>query len=40
MTSTLITIALGIIFLVGVIGFEWEMAPFGPAEGRKVRSST
>jgi cytochrome c oxidase subunit 3 len=32
-TSTLITIALGIGFLVGVIGFEWRLAPFGPSDG-------
>lgn len=31
--STIITIALGIGFLVGVIGFEWRMAPFGPSDG-------
>jgi cytochrome c oxidase subunit 3 len=24
---------LGISFLVGVIGFEWRLAPFGPADG-------
>lgn len=32
-TSTIITMALGIIFLVGVVGVEWQMAPFGPADG-------
>jgi cytochrome c oxidase subunit 3 len=32
-TSTLITMLLGISFLVGVIGFEWGLAPFGPADG-------
>ncbi len=26
------TIALGILFLVGVLGVEWRLAPFGPAE--------
>lgn len=31
--STAITILLGITFLVGVIGFEWRLAPFGPADG-------
>jgi cytochrome c oxidase subunit 3 len=31
--STIITIALGIGFLVGVIGFEWRLAPFGPSDG-------
>lgn len=32
-TSTIITMALGIIFLAGVVGVEWQMAPFGPADG-------
>jgi len=32
-TSTAITMVLGIGFLVGVIGFEWRLAPFGPADG-------
>jgi cytochrome c oxidase subunit 3 len=31
--SITITIALGIAFLVGVIGFEWQNAPFGPGDG-------
>ncbi|MHB1118663.1 MAG: cytochrome c oxidase subunit 3 [Bellilinea sp.] len=31
--STLITMLLGIGFLVGVVGFEWALAPFGPADG-------
>jgi cytochrome c oxidase subunit 3 len=31
--SIAITIGLGIAFLVGVIGFEWQMAPFGPGDG-------
>lgn len=31
--NTLITMLLGIVFLVGVIGFEWRLAPFGPADG-------
>lgn len=31
--NTLITIALGTIFLVGVVGVEWQIAPFGPADG-------
>ena len=31
--STLITMILGIAFLVGVVGFEWNLAPFGPADG-------
>ena len=33
LTSTLITMLLGIGFLVGVIGFEWRLAPFGPGDG-------
>jgi len=32
-TSTLITIVLGVGFLVGVVGFEWRNAPFGPGDG-------
>ena len=32
-SSTLITLLLGVSFLVGVIGFEWRLAPFGPADG-------
>ncbi len=31
--SVLITLILGVIFLVGVIGVEWRLAPFGPADG-------
>lgn len=30
--SFLITIALGIVFLVGVVGVEWQTAPYGPGE--------
>jgi cytochrome c oxidase subunit 3 len=30
----LITIALGTIFLVGVVGVEWQIAPFGPADNQ------
>jgi cytochrome c oxidase subunit 3 len=30
--SIAITITLGILFLVGVLGVEWGMAPFGPGE--------
>lgn len=33
LTSTLLTLALGLSFLVGVVGFEWRLAPFGPADG-------
>ncbi len=32
-TSTAITMALGIAFLIGVVGVEWQIAPFGPADG-------
>ena len=31
--NTLITLLLGLVFLVGVLGFEWRLAPFGPADG-------
>lgn len=31
--STLITLVLGTIFLVGVVGVEWPLAPFGPGDG-------
>jgi len=31
--STLITMILGIGFLVGVVGFEWRIAPFAPGDG-------
>ncbi len=31
--STAITLLLGLAFLVGVVGFEWRTAPFGPADG-------
>lgn len=31
--STIITMVLGILFLVGVIGVEWQLAPFGPGDG-------
>jgi cytochrome c oxidase subunit 3 len=33
LTSTLLTMLLGIGFLVGVVGFEWGGAHFGPADG-------
>jgi len=32
LTSTLITMVLGIAFLVGVVGVEWRTAPFGPGD--------
>jgi len=31
--GTLITLVLGVIFLVGVVGVEWQLAPFGPNDG-------
>lgn len=31
--NTLITMLLGAGFLVGVVGVEWQLAPFGPADG-------
>ncbi len=31
--GTLITLVLGVLFLVGVVGVEWQIAPFGPADG-------
>lgn len=31
--GTLITLMLGLVFLVGVVGLEWQLAPFGPADG-------
>ena len=33
LTSLSITILLGIIFLIGVVGVEWRDAPFGPGDG-------
>jgi len=33
LTSLSITIFLGIAFLIGVVGVEWQLAPFGPADG-------
>lgn len=33
LNSTLITMILGIIFLIGVVGIEWQIAPFGPSDG-------
>ena len=27
------TFVLGLIFLIGVVGVEWRIAPFGPADG-------
>ena len=31
--NTLFTLLLGSIFLVGVVGVEWQIAPFGPGDG-------
>lgn len=31
--SILMTLILGLVFLIGVLGFEWRLAPFGPADG-------
>jgi cytochrome c oxidase subunit 3 len=28
--NTIITMILGVIFLIGVVGVEWQIAPFGP----------
>lgn len=33
LTSLVITIVLGIVFLVGVVGVEWQETPFGPSDG-------
>ncbi|RPJ46535.1 MAG: heme-copper oxidase subunit III [Chloroflexi bacterium] len=32
-TSIITTIGLGVLFLVGVVGVEWRLAPFGPSDG-------
>ncbi|MEX1248354.1 MAG: cytochrome c oxidase subunit 3 [Anaerolineales bacterium] len=31
--NTFITMTLGVLFLLGVVGVEWQIAPFGPADG-------
>jgi len=31
--NAMLTLILGVAFLVGVVGVEWRMAPFGPADG-------
>jgi cytochrome c oxidase subunit III len=33
LNSTLITLILGTLFLIGVVGVEWQIAHFGPADG-------
>jgi len=40
MRGTLITIILGVVFLVGVVGVEWQIAPFGPGMVLRVRYFT
>ena len=30
--GTLITLILGVAFLIGVVGVEWQLAPFGPGD--------
>ena len=31
--NSMLTIVLGIGFLIGVVGLEWQIAPFGPSDG-------
>jgi cytochrome c oxidase subunit 3 len=31
--NTMVTITLGVLFLIGVVGIEWQIAPFGPGDG-------
>lgn len=33
LNGTLITLILGTLFLIGVVGVEWQIAPFGPGDG-------
>ena len=33
LSSLLVTILLGLVFLAGVLGVEWRIAPFGPGDG-------
>ncbi len=33
LVSTLVTMLLGIGFVAGVLGLEWQIAPFGPSDG-------
>ncbi|UCH61134.1 MAG: heme-copper oxidase subunit III [Anaerolineales bacterium] len=33
LNGTLITLILGTLFLIGVVGVEWRIAPFGPGDG-------
>ncbi len=33
LNNTLITIMLGVLFLIGVVGLEWQIAPFGTGDG-------
>ena len=32
-TNTIVTMVLGTLFLIGVVGVEWQLAPFGPGDG-------
>lgn len=32
-TNIILTMLLGTLFLAGVVGVEWQMAPFGPSDG-------
>jgi cytochrome c oxidase subunit 3 len=32
-TNLILTMLLGILFLAGVVGVEWRLAPFGPSDG-------
>jgi cytochrome c oxidase subunit 3 len=32
LNGTLVTILLGTFFLIGVVGLEWQLAPFGPGD--------
>jgi len=32
LNGTLITLILGVLFLIGVVWIEWQIAPFGPAD--------
>jgi cytochrome c oxidase subunit 3 len=33
LASTAVTMALALLFLAGVVGVEWQIAPFGPGDG-------
>ncbi|HNP69926.1 MAG TPA: cytochrome c oxidase subunit 3 [Kouleothrix sp.] len=38
LNGVLITMVLGLGFLIGVVGFEWRNAPFGPGDGAQGSS--